>query len=128
MEARFFLTAAVLAGVVSVFVAFYLRWAVKKLVGYRPDYFVCYWLALVGCLTNLFLPFVYQILMVPYRKLPPWAELTFLNLVGFLISLLLYLLWIRGSEGRLLSWPQAALITGGQYVVFMIFSHWAHWA
>ncbi len=124
MEARFFLTVAILAGVAAVFVGFYLRWAVQKLAGIRPDYFVCYWLALVGCLTNLFLPFVYRIMMAPYRQLPLWEELTFLNLVGFLICLLLYSLGIRGSEGRLLSFSKAAWITGGQYVVFMILSYW----
>jgi hypothetical protein len=120
METKFFLIVIVLAGIVAIFVAFYLRWAVKKFTEYCPDYFACYWLALMGCLANLFLPFVYRIALAPYRKLPLWGELTILNLIGFLICLLLYWLGIRGPQGRLLSWLQATAITIGQYAVFVI--------
>ncbi len=119
---KFYLTVVVLASIVALFVAIYLRWTVKKLTGYRPDYFPCYWLALTSCLANLFLPFVYRIVMAPYRKLPPGIEQLFLNFAGFLICLLLYLFGIRGSQGRVLSLAQVVLIAGTQFIFFLILS------
>lgn len=124
MRTKFFLTTGILSGIVAVFVASYLKWAVKRLTNYHPDFFVCYWLALAGCLANLFLPFSYRIFITPYRKLLPWMELSVLNLVGFSVCLLLYWLGIRSSGERVLSLPKAFLVTGGQYIVFITLSYW----
>jgi|GEM_PF-5911459 len=121
---KFYLTVIVLASIVAFFVAIYLQWAVKKFTAYRPDYFPCYWLALTSCLANLFLPFVYRIVMAPYRELPLKIEQLLLNFGGFLICLILYLFGIRGPQGRVLSLVQGALITGGQFIFFLMLSYW----